>query len=268
MFPETNFTKSAERALVYAKEYVLEFGQSAVGTEHIILGMLKEQTCIASKILQSVGETEELFCSAVEDMSVKNYKDDYASVGFTPKAKEVIENAYKISSRMKQKSVGTEHIFMSILDDEYNVAVQILKKLNINLGKLSDKVVVACTSMSSDVKQPKKTPNLDKYSRDLTKLASEGKLDNVIGREKEIERAVQILSRRSKNNPCLIGEPGVGKTAIAEGLALKIAAGLVEMPEDEDKQIIIDANEDGEISTDDARFILCWAAGIPTDDLY
>ena len=222
MFPETNFTKSAERALVYAKEYVLEFGQSAVGTEHIILGMLKEQTCIASKILQSVGVTEELFCSAVEDMSVKNYKDDYASVGFTPKAKEVIENAYKISSRMKQKSVGTEHIFMSILDDEYNVAVQILKKLNINLGKLSDKVVVACTSMSSDVKQPKKTPNLDKYSRDLTKLASEGKLDNVIGREKEIERAVQILSRRSKNNPCLIGEPGVGKTAIVEGIAIKI----------------------------------------------
>ena len=222
MFPETNFTKSAEKALVYAKEFVLEFGQSAVGTEHIMLGMIKEQACVASKILESMGVTEDLFCSAVEDMAVKNYKDDYGAVGFTPKAKEIIENAYKISSRIKQKNVGTEHIFMAILDDEYNVAVQILKKLNVNLGKLSDKVAVACTSMSSDVKQPKKTPNLDKYSRDLTKLASEGKLDNVIGREKEIERAVQILSRRSKNNPCLIGEPGVGKTAIVEGIAIKI----------------------------------------------
>ncbi|MBR5518602.1 MAG: ATP-dependent Clp protease ATP-binding subunit [Clostridia bacterium] len=222
MFPETNFTKSAEKALLYAKEYVLEFGQSYVGTEHIMLGMLKEQACVASKILQSMGVTEELFCSAVEDMTVKNCKDDYGAVGFTPKAKEIIENAYKIASRMKQKNVGTEHIFMSVLDDEYNVAVQILKKLNVNLGRLNDKVLVACTSMSSEVKQPKKTPNLDKYSRDLTKLASEGKLDNVIGREKEIERAVQILSRRTKNNPCLIGEPGVGKTAIVEGIAIKI----------------------------------------------
>jgi len=222
MFPETNFTKSAEKALLYAKEYVLEFGQSYMGTEHIMLGMIKEESCVASKILQSMGVTEELFCSAAEDMSVKSCKDDYATIGFTPKAKEIIENAYKISSRLKQKSVGTEHILMSVLDDEYNVAIQILKKLNVNLGRLNDKVLVACTSMSSEIKQPKKTPNLDKYSRDLTKLASEGKLDNVIGREKEIERAVQILSRRTKNNPCLIGEPGVGKTAIVEGIAIKI----------------------------------------------
>lgn len=222
MFPETNFTKSAEKALIYAKEYVLEFGQSYMGTEHIMLGMIKEESCVASKILQSMGVTEELFCSAAEDMSVKSSKDDYATIGFTPKAKEIIENAYKISSRLKQKSVGTEHILMSVLDDEYNVAIQILKKLNVNLGRLNDKVLVACTSMSSEIKQPKKTPNLDKYSRDLTKLASEGKLDNVIGREKEIERAVQILSRRTKNNPCLIGEPGVGKTAIVEGIAIKI----------------------------------------------
>ena len=195
MFPETNFTKSAERTLVYAKEYVVEFGQTAVGTEHILLGILKEQDCVASKILLSMGVTEELVYSAVEDMAVKNFADANITVGFTPKVREIIENAYKIASRMKQKNVGTEHIFMSVLEDEFNIAIQILKKLNVNLGKLNDKVLVACTSMSSEVKQPKKTPTLDRYSRDLTKLASEGKLDNVIGREKEIERAVQILSR-------------------------------------------------------------------------
>ena len=222
MFPETNFTKSAEKVLLYSKEYVVEFGQSAVGTEHILLGMLKEQDCVAAKIMQSMGINEELVYSAVEDMVAKDYADEYASVGITPKAREIIENSYKISARMKQKNVGTEHIFLAILDDEFNVASQVLKKLNVNFGRLQDKALVACTSMSSEVKQPKKTPNLDKFSRDLTKLAAEGKLDNVIGREKEIERAVQILSRRSKNNPCLIGEPGVGKTAIVEGIACKI----------------------------------------------
>ena len=222
MFPETNFTKSAERVLLYAKEYVIEFGQSAVGTEHILLGMLKEQECIAAKILQSMGVTEELVYSAIEDMVAKDYTDEYVSVGITPKAKEIIENSYKIAGRMKQKAVGTEHIFLAILDDEFNIATQLLKKLNINFSRLQDKALIACTSMSNEMKQPKKTPTLDKFSRDLTKLAGEGKLDNVVGREKEIERAVQILSRRSKNNPCLIGEPGVGKTAIVEGIACKI----------------------------------------------
>lgn len=222
MFPETNFTKSAERILLYAKEFVMEFGQSAVGTEHILLGMLKEQDCIAAKILQSMGVTEELVYSAIEDMVARDYTDEYKSVGITPKAREIIENSYKIAGRMKQKSVGTEHIFLAILDDEFNIAAQVLKKLNVNFGRLQDKALVACTSMNSEIKQPKKTPTLDKFSRDLTKLAAEGKLDNVVGREKEIERAVQILSRRSKNNPCLIGEPGVGKTAIVEGIACKI----------------------------------------------
>ncbi len=222
MFPETNFTKGAERALLYAKEYVLELGQSAIGTEHILLGMLKEQDCVASKIMQSMGITEDLVCSAVEDMAVKNYADEYVNVGITPKVREIIENSGRIAFRLKQKNIGTEHIFISLLDDEYNIAVQVLKKLNVNMSRLHDRALSACTSMSSEVKQPKKTPNLDKFSRDLTKLAAEGKLDNVIGREKEIERAVQILSRRLKNNPCLIGEPGVGKTAIVEGIAIKI----------------------------------------------
>ncbi len=222
MFQETNFTKSAERVLIYSKEYVLELGQSAVGTEHILLGMLKEQDCIAAKILQSMGITEELVYSAIEDMVAKDYAEEYSVVGITPKTREVLENSYKIATRMKQKNVGTEHIFLAILDDEFNIATQVLKKLNVNFSRLRDKALMACTSMNSEVKQPKKTPTLDKFSRDLTKLASEGKLDNVIGRQKEIERAVQILSRRSKNNPCLIGEPGVGKTAIVEGIACKI----------------------------------------------
>ncbi len=222
MFPETNFTKSAERVLMYAKEIVIELGQNYVGTEHILLGLLREEECVASKIMQSLGVSEDLAYSAVEDMTFKSGESASAYVGITPKTREIIENAYKISQRMKQKSVGTEHIFLAILDDEFNMAVQILKKLNVNLGRLQDRAVVACTSMSSEAKQVKKTPTLDKYSRDLTKLASDGKLDNIVGRGKEIQRAVQILSRRTKNNPCLIGEPGVGKTAIVEGIALKI----------------------------------------------
>ena len=222
MFPETSFTKSAERALMYAKEYVLDLSQSAVGTEHILLGMLKEQDCIAAKILSSMGITEELVYSATEDMVAKDYAEEYSIVGITPKSKEILENSYKISSRMKQKSVGTEHILLAILDDDYNVATQVLKKLNVNFNRLHDKALMACTSLNSELNQTKKTPTLDKFSRDLTKLASLGKLDNVVGREKEIDRTVQILSRRNKNNPCLIGEPGVGKTAIVEGIACKI----------------------------------------------
>ncbi len=222
MFPETNFTKSAERVLMYAKESVIEFGQSYVGTEHILLGLIREEDCVAAKILQTSGVSEELIYSAVEDMSFKSSDDDPPYVGITPKTREIIENAYKIAERMKQKSVGTEHIFLAILDDEFNLAVQVLKKLNVNLGRMQDKAVIACSSMGSEVKPVKKTPTLDKYSRDLTKLATEEKLDMVVGREKEIQRAVQILSRRTKNNPCLIGEPGVGKTAIVEGIAIKI----------------------------------------------
>ena len=223
MFSETKFTKSAERVLIYAKEYVLELGQNILGTEHIILGLLKENDCIAAKILGSFGVTENAAYNVVDSTVIPDSTDEFGTVGVTPKVRDIIESAYKISVNLKQKCVGTEHILLALIDDENNMAIQILKKLNVNLNKLEDKTAMTCTSMKSEAAEVKKTPNLDKFSRDLTRLAEEGKLDVVVGRGKEIERTLQILSRRTKNNPCLVGEPGVGKTAIVEGIAIQIA---------------------------------------------
>lgn len=225
LFSETKFTKSAERALIYAKEYVLEFGKNVLGTEHILLGILKEDECVAAKILNGFSVTENEVYSVVEKIAVSDEVDEYSTVGVTPKVRDIIEMAYKTAENMKFKAVGTEHILLSFLDDGENIAVQILKKLNVNLQKLADRTVMSCAPLSLEEERACKTPTLDKFSRDLTFLAEDGKLDNVIGREKEIERAIQILSRRTKNNPCLIGEPGVGKTAIAEGIAIEIANG-------------------------------------------
>ena len=223
MFPETKFTKSAERVLMYAKEYVLELGQNMLGSEHILLGLLREGDCIAAKILAGFSVTESVTYSVVENMAIPDCVDESGMVGITPKATEIIETAYKISVNLKQNAVGTEHILISIIDNEYNMAVQILKKLNVNLQKLEEKANMVCSYTRNEaVSQVKNTPMLDKYSRDLTRLASEGKLDKLVGREKEIDRTVQILSRRTKNNPCLIGEPGVGKTAVVEGIAREI----------------------------------------------
>ena len=223
MFSETKFTKSAERVLMYAKEYVLELGQNMLGSEHILLGLLREGDCIAAKILSGFGVTESVAYNVVENMAIPDCVDDSGMVGITPKATEIIEMAYKISVNLKQNAVGTEHILISIIDNEYNMAVQVLKKLNVNLQKLEEKATMVCSYTKNEAASPiKNTPMLDKYSRDLTRLASEGKLDKLVGREKEIERTIQILSRRTKNNPCLIGEPGVGKTAIVEGIARQI----------------------------------------------
>ncbi len=223
MFPETKFTKSAERVLIYAKEYVLELGKNVLGTEHILLGILKEGESVAAKILNSFGVREADVYDVVEKMTIADEVDEYGTVGITPKSREIIERAYKISCSLRQRTVGTEHILLAIIDDSNNIAVQILKKLNVNMTRLEDKANVSCSAIKSESVQAKKTPTLDKFSKDLTKIAEEGKLDSVIGRKKEIERTVQILSRRTKNNPCLIGEPGVGKTAIVEGIAIEIA---------------------------------------------
>ena len=201
LFSETKFTKSAERVLIYAKEYVLELGKNVLGTEHILLGMLKEGECVASKILNSFSVTEELVYSVVEKMTVSDEIDEYGTVGVTPKVRDIIESAYKTAHNLRLKTVGTEHILLAIIDDGENIATQILKSLNVNIQRLADRTTMSCTPMNSGTERVKKTPMLDKFSRDLTSLAADGKLDGVIGREKEIDRTVQILSRRTKNNP-------------------------------------------------------------------
>lgn len=237
MFPETKFTKSSERVLIYAKEYAIELGQNVLASEHILLGMIKEGECVASKILFNFGITEKAVCGVIEEMVFQNRADEMGTVGITPKVRELIEKAYKISSNLKYDSVGTEHLLLAIIDDENNMAVKVLKKLNINISKLGEKVSAVCTNDRKEIAYVRKTPNLDKYSRDLTKLADGGKIDKVIGREKEIERTLQILSRRTKNNPCLIGEPGVGKTAIIEGIALKMVENNIN-PEFKNKRLV------------------------------
>ena len=228
MFSENKFTKSGERALIYAKEAALEFGHSVVGTEHILLGISRESGCIAAGVLLGYGVTEEKIYSKIEQIVGFEYSSGSAQVGITPKAAEILEYAYKISGRMRQKTIGTEHILLAILEDGNNIAAQVLKELGVHLGKLSERTAGLC-SCTAGGSEPVKTPVLDKFGRDLTQLAAEGRIQEVTGREKEIQRTVQILSRRTKNNPCLIGEPGVGKTAIVEGIACKMAG--QELPE-------------------------------------
>ena len=222
MFLETKFTKNAERVLIYAKEYASELGQNVLSSEHLLLGMLKETDCLAFKILASFGVNEEKAYTAAEELVLPSDAEDFAPVGITPKSREIIKRAYELSKNCKQNAVGTEYILLAMINEQDNIATLILKQLGVNLEKMEDRILLDISSSSVN-RARKSTPTLDKFSVDLTLLAKTGKLDNTIGREEEIKRTIQILSRRTKNNPCLIGEPGVGKTAIVEAVAKRIS---------------------------------------------
>ena len=211
-----------------------------IGTEHILVGLLRERTGVAAKVLLDAGIEEEKLTELIEDLIAPS-----ASVavldpdGYSPRTEKVLENADKEAERFHCREVGTEHLLIALIKETDCAAVRLLNTLGVNLSKLFVEILIA---MGEDPNQYKEelqgtkngkranaelTPTLDQYSRDLTRMAANGELDPVIGREKEIDRVIQILSRRGKNNPCLIGEPGVGKTAIAEGLAERIVSGLV-----------------------------------------
>ena len=211
-----------------------------IGTEHILVGLLRERTGVAAKVLLDAGIEEEKLTELIEDLIAPS-----ASVavldpdGYSPRTEKVLENADKEAERFHCREVGTEHLLIALIKETDCAAVRLLNTLGVNLSKLFVEILIA---MGEDPNQYKEelqgtkngkranaelTPTLDQYSRDLTRMAANGELDPVIGREKEIDRVIQILSRRGKNNPVLIGEPGVGKTAIAEGLAERIASGLV-----------------------------------------
>ena len=211
-----------------------------IGTEHILVGLLRERTGVAAKVLLDAGIEEEKLTELIEDLIAPS-----ASVavldpdGYSPRTEKVLENADKEAERFHCREVGTEHLLIALIKETDCAAVRLLNTLGVNLSKLFVEILIA---MGEDPNQYKEelqgtkngkranaelTPTLDQYSRDLTRMAANGELDPVIGREKEIDRVIQILSRRGKNSPCLIGEPGVGKTAIAEGLAERIASGLV-----------------------------------------
>ena len=232
---QSRFTKSAQKALDCAERTAKSLGHNYVGTEHILLGLLKTKG-VASEVLQENGvETEKIQQLIEELLSVGHVATVIGQAEFTPRAQSVIEKSVAEAERLGSAVAGTEHILIALLKENDCVAVRVLNTKGINVQKLYIDVL---TATGQDVTSAKNeymmqrgkrgksaTPMLDQYSRDLTEYAKEGKLDPVVGRDKEITRLVEILSRRTKNNPCLVGEPGVGKTAVVEGLAQKIISG-------------------------------------------
>ena len=236
MYMIYKFTKRAEKALEYAGDLAQGFGHNYIGTEHILYGLVKEGSGVASQVLNMQKITAENVVTEIEALIGKGDKtQNRGEIGFTPRSKRVIENAFLEARKLGSEFIGTEHLLIGIMREGDSVAVRIMMDLNINPQKLYNEIVKVINedeSVGVSEKQSKgknrgsynQTPTLNQYGTDLTKKAIEGKLDPVIGRKDEIQRVIQILSRRTKNNPCLIGEPGVGKTAVAEGLAEKIIA--------------------------------------------
>ncbi len=231
------FTDKAKTALAIAERTASRMNTGYIGTEHILVGLLKENTGVAARVLIDNGADEEKMLEMIKDLiapeSTVAIKE---REGYSPRAAAVLLEAHRQADRFKAEATGTEHLLLALLKEGDNVAVRLLNTLGLSIQKLYANTLVAIGQDGNLYKEDlgKKNKNnknstatLDQYSRDLTALARQGKLDPVIGRENEIKRVIEILSRRTKNNPCLIGEPGVGKTAVVEGLALRIAAGDV-----------------------------------------
>ena len=229
------FTNRAEKAIEIANDIALELGHNYIGTEHILYGLAKEGTGVASKVIENQNITCEDILQEIEMLigtgEPLNQED---SLGFTPRSKRVIENAFIEARKLGSEFIGTEHILLGIMHEGDSVAVRIMMDLNIDPRKIYNEILKVINEDGMDSNSSRQTdknsgsfnstPTLNQFGSDLTKQAREGKLDPVIGRKNEIDRVTQILSRRTKNNPCLIGEPGVGKTAVVEGLAEKIVA--------------------------------------------
>lgn len=226
------FTDDAQRVLSFAQEAALELGHDYVGTEHVLIGLIKVKNGVAAKALNELGLSAETIIEDVEEHIGRGNKKA-SSVYMTPRVKHVLELAVEVANHMNHNYVGTEHILLGLLSDGGGVAVGILRNHNIRANDIVDTIRTILGSSDSashsgeDRKDNSSLGELADFSTDLNESAKQGKIDPVIGRDKEIARVIQILSRRTKNNPVLIGEPGVGKTAIAEGLAQRIVNGNV-----------------------------------------
>lgn len=232
------FTPNANQAINFAREIAFRLNHNYIGTEHLLMGLMQVDG-VASRVLRENGVTVEKVMELVNQLiAPSNGVDMMEGGGFTPRSKRILDSSQKEAARLKAQEAGTEHILIALIKETDCIAVRLLNTLGVNIQKVYIDLLAAAgvdisaakneyTSGKNKNKAKTGTPTLDQYSRDLTEYAREGKLDPVIGRETEIQRVVQILSRRTKNNPCLVGEPGVGKTAIAEGLALKIIEGNI-----------------------------------------
>ena len=233
------FTEKAIKVIMLAQEEARRLGHNFVGTEQVLLGLISENTGVAAKTLKSMGVTLKDARAAVEEIIGRGAGFVAVEIPFTPRAKRVLELSWDEARQLGHNYIGTEHLLLGLIREGDGVAARVLENLGVDLNKVRTNVVKmlgevknggtatagSSSSSSSSAATPggkTKTPMLDEFGTDLTLAASEQRLDPVVGREKEIERVIQILARRTKNNPVLLGEPGVGKTAIAEGLAIRI----------------------------------------------
>src|SRR4030081_254409 len=232
LYPFERFTERAKKVLTLAQEEAERSHHSYIGTEHLLLGLLREGEGLAAKVLNNLGVEINKVRATIESVLGRNERIIIQQIIPTSRVKKVIEISFEEARRMGNNYVGTEHLLLGLLIEGEGIAAHVLEDLGANLEKVRGEIDRLLHESGLDeeaatAKKPSKTPLLDQFCRDLTDLAAKNTLDPVIGRETEIERVVQILSRRTKNNPALIGEPGVGKTAIAEGLAQQIVLGNI-----------------------------------------
>lgn len=236
---KSKYTDQARAALLYGEKVARKSNQNYIGSEHILAGLLHEEEGTAGMVLRDMGASEDKLLELIEKLIQPSTGVMVLDAqGYTPKAKLLLEKSELEAQIFKSDKIGTEHILLTMLKEVDSIAARLLHTMGINLQKLQREIMIAMGEEQAGVREESgkkngktanslRTPTLDQYSRDLTQMAREGKMDPVIGREEEITRIIQILSRRNKNNPCLVGEPGVGKTAIVEGLAQRIIQGTV-----------------------------------------